>query len=55
MATHSQHSFFILAPEVAAQMGERTDLDTTVHPAMVRRLHLQFNGWLGDDLLEPVS
>lgn len=33
-------------------MGERTDLDTTVHPAMVRRLHLQFNGWLGDDLLE---
>ena len=33
-------------------MGERTELDTTVHPPIVHHLHLQFNGWLGDDLLE---
>ena len=44
--------FHILEPEVAGGWGPGTDADTTVHPPVVRRLVYQFEGWLGDDLLE---
>lgn len=39
-------------PEVAGELGERTIMNTTVHPPEVKHLHHVFNGWLGDDLLE---
>ena len=45
-------AFFELRPEVAGQLGEDTTLDTTVHPPHVTFLHYEFDGWLGDDLLE---
>jgi hypothetical protein len=41
-----------VSPEVAGELGEHTDMNTTVHPPKVYRLHYQFQGWLGDDLLE---
>lgn len=44
--------YYELAPEVAGQMGENTLLDSSVHPPEVSKLHYEFDGWLGDDLLE---
>lgn len=44
--------FHILEPEVAGGWGSGTDADMTVHPPVVRRLVYEFEGWLGDDLLE---
>ncbi len=45
-------SFSLLEPEVAGGFGELTELDASVHPPAVSRLHYEFHGWLGDDLLE---
>lgn len=44
--------FRIIEPEVAGGLGKETQLDNTVHPPLVRKLHLEFDGWLGDDILE---
>lgn len=44
--------FFKLQPEVAGGLGARTIMDTTVHPPTVSVLEYEFDGWLGDDLLE---
>lgn len=43
---------FLISPEVAGGLGENTDLDTSVHPPVVRHLHYEFADWLGDVLLE---
>jgi len=48
----SEVQYFLIEPEVAAELGERTDLDRSRHPPGVNRLHLEFMGWLGDSLLE---
>lgn len=45
-------SFHVLSPEVAGGLGERSQLDTTVHPPRVYRLHYEVQGWSGDELLE---
>jgi len=44
--------YFILEPEVAGELGPRTEMDTDVRPPRVRRLHYVISDWLGDDLLE---
>jgi len=44
--------YFYIEPEVSGGFGENTVIDTSVHPPKVSRLHYQFDGWLGDDLLE---
>ena len=41
-----------LEPEVAAAFGDGTVLDTSVHSPRVHKLHLLFEGWLGDCLIE---
>ncbi|HWX43221.1 MAG TPA: hypothetical protein VN345_18890 [Blastocatellia bacterium] len=43
--------YFYLEPEVAGGFGEGSVLDTSVHPPRVARLHYEFYGWLGGDLL----
>ncbi|MER2249787.1 hypothetical protein ABS772_07650 [Methylorubrum podarium] len=43
---------FTIAPEVAGGLGANTVLDRGRHPPMVQRLHYEFEGWLGDVLLE---
>jgi len=43
---------YILEPEVPGELGEKTILDTSVHPPIVSHLQLIFKGWMGDDLLE---
>jgi hypothetical protein len=46
-------SFFVLEPEVAGGLGEGTVIsDMSVQPPIVISLHYEFQGWLGDDLLE---
>jgi hypothetical protein len=46
------NSLFLLNPEVAGQLGQNTILDNTFTPPAVKKLHYEFQGWLGDDLLE---
>jgi hypothetical protein len=43
---------FYVEPEVAGSLGPATDLDTSTHPPVVRRLEYRMEGWLGDCLLE---
>jgi hypothetical protein len=43
--------YFTLEPESSPTWGENTEVDTSVHPPIVSRLHLEFIEWLGDDLL----
>jgi hypothetical protein len=49
MLEHRAHS---VKPEVAGGLGPNTELDPSVHPPRVHRLHYVFEGWLGDDLVE---
>jgi hypothetical protein len=42
----------ILEPEVAGGLGEGTVMDRSVHPPRVSRLVYEFEGWLGDDIVE---
>ena len=44
--------YYALAPEVAGGLGKDTEMDTTVHPPLVTRLHYEFADWFGDDLIE---
>lgn len=44
--------YFILEPEVAGGMGPNTVMSREQHPPVVSHLHYEFDGWLGDDLLE---
>jgi len=43
---------FIIDPEVAGGLGEGSELDVSVHPPIVHRLHIQVEGWQGDDLVQ---
>lgn len=45
-------TFTIIDPEVAGGWGSGTVTDTSVHPPVVTRLHYEFQGWQGDDLLQ---
>src|SRR5687768_14779041 len=44
-------SYYVIEPEVAGGWGERTVADRSVDPVKVLRLHYEFEGWSGDDLL----
>ena len=44
--------YFYIEPEVAGGLGERTIMDRSVHPPIVKRLHYALEGWLGDVILE---
>jgi hypothetical protein len=45
-------NFYSLEPEVAGELGDRTIMDSSVHPPIVTKLHHLFTGWLDDELLE---
>jgi hypothetical protein len=42
---------FAIRPEVAGGLGLSTILDATKHPPVVTRLHFEFAGWEGDDIV----
>ena len=44
--------YYTLSPEVAGELSDHTEMDTTVHPPVVTRLHYEFSDWLGDELVE---
>lgn len=44
--------YYKLKPEIPGKLGERTDIDNASHPPKIRNLHFEFDGWLGDDLIE---
>ena len=44
-------TFYTLEPEVAGELGPKTDMDTTKHPPVVHSLQYVFSDWLGDDLV----
>lgn len=43
---------YLLEPDVAGGLGPQTVMNTSVHPPLVTRLHYEFAGWGGDDLVE---
>lgn len=43
---------YCLEPEVPGRLGKEIIMDVTEHPPIVASLHVVFDGWLGDDLLE---
>src|SRR3954469_16036308 len=43
--------YYVVEPEVAGRWGDNIVLDHSVEPVRVERLHYQFDGWLGDELL----
>ncbi|MCA3078639.1 MAG: hypothetical protein ING71_07625 [Rhodocyclaceae bacterium] len=48
-------AFFILEPEVAGGFGPETVLDRSVHPPRPTVFNYEFDGWLGDPLVETVA
>ncbi|WP_312992700.1 hypothetical protein [Chryseobacterium flavum] len=42
----------LIEPEVAGGIGEKTEIDNSFFPPLVKHLHYEFNGWLGNDILE---
>lgn len=43
---------YALDVEVPGGFGARTRLDSSVHPPVIHALHVVFDGWLGDQLVE---
>lgn len=43
--------YYYLDPEVDCEEGERTVMDPSFHPAIVSRLHVEFNIWPEDVLV----
>jgi hypothetical protein len=46
------NKFFVLTPEVAGGLGPHTVMDRSTHPPTVSKLHYEFDGWLGDEIVE---
>ena len=44
--------FYTLDPEVAGELGDNTEMNTSIHPPTVSKLHYELNAWLGDDLIQ---
>ncbi|MEL6560188.1 MAG: hypothetical protein AAFQ94_18510 [Bacteroidota bacterium] len=43
--------FFKIEPEVSVYIGEMTIYDKRKIPWKIKELHLEFEGWLGDDIV----
>jgi hypothetical protein len=48
-------TFFVLEPEVAGGFGPDTTLDRSVHPPRPIVFNYEFDGWLGDPIVETVA
>jgi hypothetical protein len=44
--------YYEIRPEVAGGLAKGSVLDRSTHPPIVHKLHYEFDGWLGDALLE---
>lgn len=43
--------YYLVNPEVPCSWGKNIEVDRSVHPPLVKKLHIEFEGWLGDDLI----
>jgi hypothetical protein len=43
--------YYIVIPEVPCSWGKNIKVDIDKHPPIVKKLHIEFDGWLGDDLI----
>lgn len=43
---------YVIKPEVAGGLGSLSKIDKSTHPPFVTRLHYEFSGWMGDDIVE---
>jgi len=47
--------YYVLVPEVAGHFGADTVfIDRNARPPLIERLHYEFDGWLGDSILETI-
>lgn len=44
-------NYYQLEPEVSGELGQKTVLDSTIHPPKIEKLEFLFKGWLGDCLV----
>jgi len=44
--------YYYIEPEVSGGIGRNSIIDASRHPPIVKKLHFEFDGWLGDDLIE---
>jgi hypothetical protein len=44
--------FYVIEPEVAGGFGKNSEADWSVHPPIVKKLHYEFDDWLGDCIVE---
>lgn len=44
--------YYLIEPEVTGRFGDESKVDTTIHPPVIHKLEVVFDGWLGDDLIE---
>lgn len=42
----------LIEPEVAGGLGDKTKIDNSFFPPLIKELHYEFDGWPGDDILE---
>lgn len=47
--------YFVVYPDVAGGLGPRTEMDYTVIPPRVTKLHYEIEGWDGDVLISSVD
>lgn len=45
-------NYFYIEPEVSGEFGDSTVMGTSKHPPVIHNLVYNFQGWLGDHLLE---
>jgi len=45
-------NYYVVDPDVAISIGENTVLDVSRHPPEVSVLHIIWEGWFGDDILQ---
>lgn len=43
--------YYLINPEVPCSWGKNIQVDRSTHPPVVNKLHIEFEGWLGDDLI----
>jgi hypothetical protein len=49
-------NYYALVPEAAGQFGPNTVfVDKIARPPLVEKFHYEFNGWLGDPLVETIG
>jgi len=44
--------FKYIEPEVPGGLGDKTEMDTSIHPPIVHSFECYLDGWLGDCILE---